>query len=55
MDEMVSSVTLRLNIYVKNGIKMSKQPLIGSDGTSPKPSHFDGLRHTVAQQLQQQK
>jgi hypothetical protein len=47
-DGKVSLATLRLKIYVEDGINMSEEPLIISDGMPSKPTHFYCLRRFIA-------
>jgi hypothetical protein len=47
-DGKVSLATLRLKMYVNNGIKMSEQPLIINDGIRSIPTHLDGVRRFIA-------
>jgi hypothetical protein len=47
-DKNVSLDTLRLNMYVSNGIKTSEQPLMINDGIPSKPTHLDGFRRFIA-------
>jgi hypothetical protein len=47
-DGKVSLATLRLKLYVNNGIKMSEQPLIIKNGMPSKATHLDDLRRFIA-------
>jgi hypothetical protein len=47
-DGKVPFPSLRLKIYVNNGIRMSEQPLIIHDEMPSKPTHLDGLRRFIA-------
>jgi hypothetical protein len=47
-DGKVSLATLRLKLYVNNGIKVTEQHLLINNGMPSIPTHLDDLRRFIA-------